>query len=78
MCLTLCLLATYALVHSFLHRREHKKAAKYLKEAAKDIIELKDDDESEVPLERIVREWKLLTHAGTLLCIQLLPICMAS
>ncbi|KAG6878977.1 hypothetical protein C0992_006112 [Termitomyces sp. T32_za158] len=53
------LATTYTLIHSFLRKHSHTKAALAVKKAAKDIVVLKDDIEIEEPhLDTIIKEWK--------------------
>ena len=53
------LLATYALIYSFLLSQSQDKAAEVVKKAAKDIIKLKDGGKTDaVSLEEIIRWWK--------------------
>lgn len=52
-------LATYTLIHAFLTKRSHTKAAEALKKAAKEFVILKDDITPEGPqIEEIITEWK--------------------
>jgi hypothetical protein len=54
--------ATYKLVYAFLIKHSHSNVARALKEAAKDIVILKDDAKIEMKgsqLERIVKEWNI-------------------
>lgn len=51
--------ATYTLIHSFLTKQSHVKAAAALKKAVKDVVILKDEIETEGPqLDEIINEWK--------------------
>lgn len=53
------LIATYTLIHSFLTKHSHVKAAQAVKKAAKDVVVLKDDIETNGPqLDQIIKEWK--------------------
>jgi hypothetical protein len=55
------LAATYTLIHSFLTRRAHSKAAQALKKAAKEFVILKDDIDVDGPqLDDIIQQWKTL------------------
>lgn len=57
------LTATYTLIHSFLTRQSHTKAADALKKAAKEIVVLKDGIDVEGPqLDEIVKQWKQLVN----------------
>jgi hypothetical protein len=58
------LLATYTLIHAFLTKRSHSKAAEALKKAAKDVVILKDNLDIDGPqLDDIIRDWKTLQAA---------------
>lgn len=62
---TAAILATYILIHSFLRKHSHTKAALAVKKAAKDIVILKDDVEIEEPhLDTIIQEWKAAQPVG--------------
>lgn len=51
--------ATYTLIHAFLTKQSHIKAAQAVKKAAKEVVILKDDVELEGPqLDEIIRDWK--------------------
>jgi hypothetical protein len=53
--------AIYTLIHAFLSKNSHAKAAQAVKKAAKDIVILKDDIDIEGPqLDEIIAQWKLL------------------
>ena len=53
--------ATYTLIHAFLTKHSHTKAAQAVKKAAKEVVILKDGVEIEGPqLDEIIVEWKLL------------------
>ncbi|KIK08163.1 hypothetical protein K443DRAFT_585676 [Laccaria amethystina LaAM-08-1] len=53
------LATTYTLIHSFLRKQSHNKAADALKKAAKAIVILKDDIEIEGPqLDEIIQIWE--------------------
>ncbi|KAF8205661.1 hypothetical protein K438DRAFT_517742 [Mycena galopus ATCC 62051] len=55
------LATTYTLIHAFLTKQSHSKAAEALKKAAKDVVILKDSLSIDGPqLDEIIREWKLL------------------
>jgi hypothetical protein len=55
--------ATYTLIHAFLNKRGHTKAAQALKKAAADVVVLKDDITPEGPqLDEIIQQWKELTE----------------
>lgn len=56
-------LATYTLIHAFLNKRSHTKAAQALRKAAADVVVLKDDITPEGPqLDEIIQQWKELTE----------------
>jgi len=57
------LIETYSLIYGFLKSREHSKAAKAVRKAAKesDIAITKDEDPNEASLETIVHEWRELS-----------------
>jgi len=58
-CTKLCFVVTYTLIHAFLTKQEHTKAADALKKAAKDVVVIKDGLEPEGPsLEEIISQWK--------------------
>ncbi|KAG5722147.1 Nucleolar and coiled-body phosphoprotein 1 [Termitomyces sp. T112] len=60
------LATTYTLIHSFLRKHSHTKAALAVKKAAKDIVVLKDDIEIEGPcLDTILMEWKTAQAVAT-------------
>lgn len=53
--------AIYTLIHAFLSKRSHTKAALAVKKAAKEIVILKDDIDIDGPqLDEIIAQWKLL------------------
>ena len=53
--------AIYILIHAFLSKHSHTKAAQAVKKAAKEIVILKDDIDIEGPqLDEIIAQWKLL------------------
>jgi hypothetical protein len=53
--------ATYKLIHAFLVKRGHSKAALSVKKAAKGILDVLDNSLMEGPyLEDIVRQWQSL------------------
>ncbi|KAK7040870.1 jun-like transcription factor [Paramarasmius palmivorus] len=53
------LATTYTLIHAFLTKRSHSKAADALKKAAKDVVILKDGIATEGPqLDEIIQQWK--------------------
>ena len=60
--------ATYTLIHAFLIKRSHEKAAAALKKAARDIVVLEDGVDADGPsLDEILEEWKgLKAKADTL------------
>lgn len=59
------MLATYTLIHAFLSKREHTKAAQALKKAAKDIVALEEDATVDGPqLDEIIEQWKALNTKG--------------
>lgn len=54
--------AIYTLIHAFLTKNSHTKAAQAVKKAAKEVVILKDDIDIEGPqLDEIILQWKLLT-----------------
>lgn len=56
------ILATYTLIHAFLSKREHTKAAQALKKAVKDIVTLEEDATVDGPqLDEIIQQWKTLS-----------------
>lgn len=56
------LLATYTLIYSFLKKQSQNKAAEAVKNAAKDVVVLKDGvDVDGPPLDEVVKMWKALT-----------------
>ncbi|KAJ7805639.1 hypothetical protein B0H14DRAFT_2879476 [Mycena olivaceomarginata] len=58
------LATTYTLIHAFLTKRSHSKAAEALKKAAKDVVILKDNLDIDGPqLDDIIRDWKTLQAA---------------
>lgn len=61
------ILATYALIYSFLSAHSHVKAAAAVKKAVKDIVILKANvSANDVSLEEIVRSWKAKKEADAL------------
>ena len=53
--------AIYSLIHAFLSKHSHTKAAQAVKKAAREIVILKDDIDLEGPqLDEIIAQWKLL------------------
>ena len=55
------LAAIYTLIHAFLSKHSHRKAAQAVKKAAKEIVILKDDIDIEGPhLDEIIAQWKSL------------------
>jgi len=55
------LASTYTLIHAFLTKHSHTKAAQAVKKAVKEVVILKDGVEIEGPqLDEIIVEWKLL------------------
>ena len=55
------LAAIYTLIHAFLSKHSHAKAAQAVKKAAKEVVILKDDIDIEGPqLDEIIAQWKLL------------------
>lgn len=61
------IIATYALIYSFLSTRSHEKAAAAVKKAVKDIVVLKDNVVVDGPsLDEIVRWWKVKKEADAL------------
>ena len=53
--------AIYTLIHAFLTKHSHSKAAQAVKKAAKEVVILKDDIDLEGPqLDEIIAQWKLL------------------
>ncbi len=57
--------ATYALIYSFLTKQSHKKAAEAVKQAAKDIVVLKDGTAPvDASLDEIVKKWKTLSTSS--------------
>ncbi|KDR73560.1 hypothetical protein GALMADRAFT_228004 [Galerina marginata CBS 339.88] len=53
------LATTYTLIHAFLLKNSHTKAAQAVKKAAKEVVVLKDDIELEGPqLDEIIKDWK--------------------
>ena len=53
--------AIYTLIHAFLSKHSHTKAAQAVKKAAKEVVILKDDIDIEGPqLDEIIAQWKLL------------------
>ena len=53
--------AIYTLIHAFLSKHSHRKAAQAVKKAAKEIVILKDDIDIEGPhLDEIIAQWKSL------------------
>ena len=53
--------AIYTLIHAFLTKHSHTKAAQAVKKAAKEVVILKDDIDIEGPqLDEIIAQWKLL------------------
>ena len=62
--------ATYALIHAFLTKYSHTKAAQAVKKAAKEVVILKDDVEIEGPqLDEIISQWKLLVANKPSSCV---------
>ncbi|KAF9261427.1 hypothetical protein L218DRAFT_1001704 [Marasmius fiardii PR-910] len=56
------LATTYTLIHAFLTKRSHSKAAEALKKAAKEVVILKDGIAVEGPqLDEIIQQWKAMT-----------------
>ncbi|KAF7295578.1 SRP40-C domain-containing protein [Mycena indigotica] len=56
--------ATYTLIHAFLTKHSHPKAAAALKKAAKEVVVLKDNIDVDGPqLDEIIREWKTMKDA---------------
>jgi hypothetical protein len=54
--------AIYTLIHAFLTKQSHTKAALAVKKAAKEVVILKDDIDIEGPqLDEIITQWKSLT-----------------
>jgi len=50
--------ATYTLIHAFLTKQLHTKAAQAVKRAAKEVVVLKDGIELEGPqLDEIIKQW---------------------
>ncbi|KAF8809114.1 hypothetical protein BYT27DRAFT_7136775 [Phlegmacium glaucopus] len=55
------LASTYTLIHAFLTKHSHTKAAQAVKKAAKEVVILKDDIDIEGPqLDEIICQWKSL------------------
>ena len=53
--------AIYSLIHAFLTKNSHTKAAQAVKKAAKEVVILKDDIDLEGPqLDEIIAQWKSL------------------
>lgn len=53
--------AIYTLIHAFLSKHSHTKAAQAVKKAAKEIVILKDDIDIEGPqLDEIIAQWKIV------------------
>ena len=53
--------AIYTLIHAFLMKNSHTKAAQAVKKAAKEVVILKDDIDIEGPhLDEIIAQWKIL------------------
>ena len=53
--------AIYTLIHAFLTKHSHTKAAQAVKKAAKEVVILKDDIDIEGPqLDEIIAQWKSL------------------
>lgn len=51
--------ATYTLIHAFLTKQLHTKAAQAVKKAAKEVVVLRDDIKLEGPqLDEIIKQWK--------------------
>lgn len=64
--LLIVLTAIYTLIHSFLTKQSHVKAAEALKKAAKEVVVLKDGIDVEGPqLDEIIKQWKLLASKKT-------------
>ncbi|KAG7092929.1 hypothetical protein E1B28_009234 [Marasmius oreades] len=56
------LATTYTLIHAFLTKHSHSKAADALKKAARGVVVLKDGIETEGPqLDEIIQQWKTMT-----------------
>jgi hypothetical protein len=57
--------AIYTLIHAFLSKHSHTKAAKAVKKAAKEVVILKDGIDIEGPqLDEIIAQWKLLKEVS--------------
>ena len=57
---------TYTLIYSFLKKQSHSKAAEAVKNAAKDVVVLKDSIELDGPsLDEVVKTWKTITVASS-------------
>lgn len=55
--------ATYTLIHAFLTKHSHAKAAEAVKKAAKAVVVLKDDIKVEGPqLDEIIEQWKQISQ----------------
>ena len=53
--------AIYTLIHAFLSKHSHTKAAQAVRKAAKEIVILKEDIDIEgTQLDEIIAQWKLL------------------
>jgi len=64
------LAATYTLIHAFLTKHSHTKAAQAVKKAAKEAVILKDDMDIEGPqLDEIIAQWKSLVAKKAPSCV---------
>ena len=55
--------ATYTLIHAFLSKHSHAKAAEAVKKAAKEVVVLKDDIKVDGPqLDEIIEQWKQISQ----------------
>lgn len=62
-------LATYTLIYSFLKKQSQTKAAEAVKNAAKDVVVLKDGVKVDGPsMEEVVKMWKALTVVSSCVC----------
>lgn len=53
------MIATYALIHAFLVKQSHTKAAQAVKKAAKEVVVLDDQTSVDEPhLDKIIQIWK--------------------
>jgi hypothetical protein len=57
--------ATYTLIHSFLKKHSHDKAAQALRKAVKGVVTITEDTKTDGPqLDEILKQWKELSTSS--------------